>query len=37
METTIRKNFTGIDIGKFVFACLIPFLHISFCSAKTSG
>ncbi len=24
------KKFTGIDIAKFVFACLIPFLHIPF-------
>ncbi|MBQ9859232.1 MAG: hypothetical protein IJO76_00955 [Clostridia bacterium] len=25
-----QQNLTGIDVGKFVFACLIPFLHISF-------
>ncbi|MBQ8683089.1 MAG: hypothetical protein IJ518_01065 [Clostridia bacterium] len=25
-----RQSLTGIDVAKFVFACLIPFLHISF-------
>ena len=24
------REYKGIDIGRLVFACLIPFLHISF-------
>lgn len=28
--TAARQTLTGIDMAKFIFACLIPFLHIPF-------
>lgn len=30
MEGTMKRTYPGIDILKFIFACLIPLLHIPF-------